>query len=197
MEKICIVKLRKKLTNPIDVDPECGQGPNAGSGPLMKGLSLANTNTLPKPEAYAGSSDDPDSIHAVDETVSLLLTRDQIRSLQTNPRMASLMGTASAGRIEAFSSRDEAVVVMLELPALSPVRLLKVDEVTRMLRVSKGYLYKIIKQGELRSYRFGRHGRLQRIMLEDVLSYLEDNREFADIRQQASAAESSSPEKKA
>ncbi len=197
MEKICIVKLRKKLTNPIDVDPEYGQGPNAGSGALLKGVSLADIDALPKPEAPAGCSEDPGKMHAADGTVSLPLTRDQIRSLQANPRMASLMGTASAGRIEAFSSRDEAVVVMLELPAQPPVRLLKVEEVTRMLRVSKGYLNKIISQGELRSYRFGRHGRLRRIMLEDVLSYLEDNREFADIRQQASAAESSSPERKA
>lgn len=197
MEKICIVKLRKKLTNPTDVDPEYGQGPNAGSGTLLKGVSLADIDALPKPEAPAGSSEDPGKMLAADGTVSLPLTRDQIRSLQANPRMASLMGTASAGRIEAFSSRDEAVVVMLELPAQPPVRLLKVEEVTRMLRVSKGYLNKIISQGELRSYRFGRHGRLRRIMLEDVLSYLEDNREFADIRHQASAAESSSPEKKA
>lgn len=193
MEKICIVKLRKKLTNPIDVDPECGQGTNAGPGPLLKGLSLANTDALPKPEDPAGNLEDQDDRHAADGTVSLSLTKEQVRLLQDNPRVASLMGTASAGRIEALSRRDKAVVIMLELPALPPVRLLKVKEVTRMLRVSKGYLNKIIRQGDLRSYRFGRHGRLRRIMLEDVLSYLEDNREFSDIRQQVSAAKSSSP----
>jgi excisionase family DNA binding protein len=192
MEKICIVKLRKKLTNPIDVDPECGQGPHAGSGALLKGLSLANTGAFPNPEAHAGSSEDPDRVHAADGTVSLPLTRDQVRSLQANPHMASFMSTASAERIEAFGRRDEAVVIMLELPALPPIRLLKVEEVTRMLRVSRSYLNKIISQGYLKSYRLGQHGQLRRIMLEDVLAYLENSREFTDIRQQASAATSSS-----
>lgn len=197
MEKICIVKLRKKLTHPIDVEPEREQGPHAGSSALPNGLVLANTDAFPKLEAHTGSSEDPDKMCAADGTVSLPLTRDQIRTLQTNPRMASLMGTSPAGRIEALSSRDEAVVIMLELPAQAPVRLLKIEEVTRMLRVSKGYLNKLISQGDLRSYRFGRHGRLRRIMLEDVLSYLEDNREFADIEQQDSSANGSSPEEKA
>jgi excisionase family DNA binding protein len=192
MEKICIVKLRKKLMNPIDVDPECRQGTHTGSGALLKGLSMANAGALPKPGAHVGSSMGSDRIHTADEAVSLPLTRDQVRSLQANPHMASLMSTASTERIEAFSRRNEAVVIMLELPALPPVQLLKMKEVTRMLRVSKSYLNKIISRGYLRSYRLGQGGRLRRVMLEDVLSYLENSREFADIRQDASAAKSSS-----
>jgi excisionase family DNA binding protein len=192
MEKICIVKLRKELTNPIDVNPECRQGPHTGSEALFNGLSLANTGAFPKPEAHTGSPENQDGTRAMEAAVSLPLTRDQVRSLQANTHMASFMSTASAERIAALSHRDEPVVIMLELPALPPVRLLKVEEVTRMLRISKSYLNKIISQGYLKSYRLGQHGRLRRIMLEDVLSYLEDSRELADIKQQASAATSTS-----
>jgi excisionase family DNA binding protein len=65
------------------------------------------------------------------------------------------------------------------------VRLLKTEEVVHMLRISKGYLRKIIRQGELKSYKLGR---LRRVMFDDVLSYLEGSQSETgtSIRQQTS-----------
>jgi excisionase family DNA binding protein len=63
------------------------------------------------------------------------------------------------------------------------VRLLKMREVIEMLRISKGYLRKIVRRGELKSYKIGR---LRRIKFDDILSYLEDSQEVAAAGQRVS-----------
>ena len=113
------------------------------------------------------------------KTVSLMLTREQDKTLRSKLGLATLLnGQAENGR-----HRDEGIVIKLEFNSMPPVRLLKVEEVIRMLGISKSYLNKIIQRGALRSYKFGR---LRRIMLDDLLSYLEDHQEFADTPQPAS-----------
>jgi excisionase family DNA binding protein len=180
MEKICIVKLRKKLTNPANAYPDHRQWHPAGPDARGNGLSLSDIRDRCRPDVTAGSSENPVRTDAADRAVSLPLTRDQVRALQSHPCMASLRGAACAKTCAAIRRSDEAVVIQLELPALPPVRLLKPDEVTQMLRVSRSYLHRILSEGQLKSYKFGR---LRRIMLDDVLSYLEAHQELAPIKQ--------------
>ena len=52
-----------------------------------------------------------------------------------------------------------------------------------MLRISKSYLSKAVKEGNVKSYKFGR---LRRFMLDDILSYLADHQEITEVRQEAS-----------
>ena len=84
--------------------------------------------------------------------------------------------------------RDEPIVIKFEFESIPPVRLLKVEEVMQMLRISKSSLNKMIREGMLKSYRFGR---LRRIMLADILSYLEDHQAVTVTQPQASESKPS------
>jgi excisionase family DNA binding protein len=185
MDKICIVKLRKKMPNPANLQDGRWQEANTGVAGTVPGLSfsVAEKHETPKAHDHSGATDG--KTDAIDRAISLKLTQEQMQSLQANPTLVPFLNGAASKGFEVTKDRDGAIVFKFEFESTLPVRLLKVEEVTQMLRISKGYLTKIIRQGELKSYRFGR---LRRILLNDVLSYLEGSRELADARQEESKA---------
>ncbi|MBE0556013.1 MAG: helix-turn-helix domain-containing protein [Proteobacteria bacterium] len=119
----------------------------------------------------------------VERTVSLMLTPEQMRALRSNPNILAVLNGAAAKGFAAATQMDETIVFQFSFEPIPPVRLLKMGEVVHMLNISTGYLRKIIRQGELKSYKFGR---LRRIMFDDVLSYLESSQEFTSLRRRAS-----------
>lgn len=174
MEKICIVQLRKRIANPTG--PEKGIGPEA---PLAGSLRRAG---LPaeagKPFSPGGGSEaqggaaDPQADPR--RTVCLTLTPEQTRILRSDPRLVSSLGERPGERYQALLPPDDTLVIELQFESVTPTRLLKIDEVVQMLRIGKGTVNKLIKQGKLKCYRFGR---LRRILLDDVLTFLEASRE--------------------
>jgi excisionase family DNA binding protein len=185
MDKICIVKLRKKMTNLATLDQECGQGNRVGEGQTVPGSSFPGAeNRGPRGVQDRNGMTDGEK-DAADRTVSLMLTPEQMRALQSNPNLTSFLNGEPAKGFAAATHRDERIVFQFAFEPAPPVRLLKMEEVVHMLRISKGYLTKIIRQGELKSYKLGR---LRRIMFDDVLSYLEGSQEFTNIRQRTSKA---------
>jgi excisionase family DNA binding protein len=183
MDKICIVKLRKKMTNPATLEEECGQGNRAGEGQTMSGLSFSGAENRGTCGVHDRNGMTDREKDAANRTVSLMLTPEQTRVLHSNPNLLSFFNGAAAKGFSAAKQRDETIVFKFAFEPVPPVRLLKMEEVVHMLRISKGYLTKIIRQGELKSYKLGR---LRRIMFDDVLSYLEGSQEFTNIRQRGS-----------
>ena len=183
MEKICIVKLRKKMTNPVDIQKEWGQRDVANEGLRLKGLSLAGADNRRMREIDDGSVRPDNKKDAADGAVSLMLTQDQTRALRSNPHIVSFLSAKSAEGSEAMRDQDGEIVVKFEFGPIPPMRLLKVEEVIQMLRISRSYLNKLVRQGKLKSYKLGR---LRRLMLDDILSYLEVSQELTNIRRQDS-----------
>jgi excisionase family DNA binding protein len=185
MEKICIVKLRKNLTNHMEniYRRRQGQIEEMGIAPLMSASEIPRTQ-----ETHDCESATDGHREATDRKLSLTLTRDQMRALQSDPRVASLLYEKAHEVSAKVGHRGEEMIIQVVLPSLPPVRLLKQDDVTRMLRVSRSYLRRILKEGKLKSYKLGR---LRRVMLDDVLSYLESHQELPPITQQAAKAKAS------
>lgn len=167
MEKICIAKLRKSLSYPGHPDEEFGRENRTGQERLSSGSPF---------ETHGGSGSADRSADVPGGTVSLLLTQEQMETLRSNRRLASSLSAERPGGFAAMQRRDESIVLKFEFDSMPPVRLLKVEEVIQMLRISKSNLSKMVRQGLLKSYKIGR---LRRIMLADILSYLEDHREHA------------------
>jgi len=185
MEKICIVKLRKSLPGRLHDGGNGGldsTGASSEAAPRLAGRAAAETGRSPGQTAHSQLigiatgcvADDPAEGPQAASVVSLPVTGDQVRALQANPCTAALLAAQTGPADEAGAAQSESVVIRLELPAVSPLTLLKTEEVLRMLRISKSCLNRIVRQGYLRSYRLGRRGRLRRFRLEDVLTYLED-----------------------
>lgn len=185
MEKICIVKLRKNMTNPATLRQTCGQANQAGGGQPVSGSSVPAPDDRGMSGAHDQTVMSAKEKEAEERTVSLMLTPEQMRALQSNPNLRACFNGAGAKGLAAAKQMDDAIVFQFTFEPAPPVRLLKTEEVVHMLRISKGYLRKIIRQGELKSYKLGR---LRRVMFDDVLSYLEGSQSetVTSIRQQAS-----------
>jgi excisionase family DNA binding protein len=188
MDKICIVKLRKKMANPTTLGHECGQGNWAGEGQTVLGSSLPAAEDRGMSEVRDRKGIAEREKDAADRMVSLMLTPEQMRVLQSNPNFHSFLNGEAAKGFAAPKQIDETIVFKFTFESAPPVRLLKMGEVVHMLRISRGYLRKIIRQGELKSYKIGR---LRRIMFDDILSYLENSREFSDVRRQVAKSKTS------
>jgi excisionase family DNA binding protein len=142
MEKICIVKRRKSGE---DLHPGgCGTiGP-----PLQR---TARVEDLPVPEEIRPGEDRIISIRF-----------DPIRQGTGSRGPLGAVPSASPGDSFVFNFHFKTV------PA-DAARMLKPDEVTRMLQVSASRLAGLVRSGELRCYRIGR---LRRFALADILDFL-------------------------
>jgi len=187
MDKICIVKLRKNMTNPVAPGQGGGSADRPGEGQTLLGTSVFAAENyasggMQDRKGVAGRSE-----NAADGMVSLMLTPDQLQLLRSNANLGSLFNGTSAKGLAAVRQSGETIVLQFTYEP-PPVRLLKVEEVVQMLRISRGYLRKIIRAGELKSYKLGR---LRRIKFDDLLSYLEGSREFVNVGPRSSAAKMS------
>lgn len=188
MEKICIVNLRKHLTNHPNGLRLFGQGERLDEPGIFKAPALSAARTRLVRDAQQSGGAAGDNGETAGGRVSLTLTPAQMRTLQTDPHLASLLyekGHLLTGKV---GHCDEGTTIQLELPSLPPVRLLKLDEVTRMLRIGRSSLRAILKEGTLKSYKLGR---LRRVMLDDLLTYLESHRQWSPIEQRAAKAKRS------
>ena len=188
MEKICIVKLRKHFTNHIEGLHLRRQGEQMDEMGIFKAPFVSASETQLTREAHESEGATDGNRNAAGRRLSLTLTPDQMRTLKSDPHMASLLYEKAheiSGRV---GHRNAGMIIQLELPSLPPVRLLKVDEVTRMLRVSRSSFQRILNEGKLKSYKLGR---LRRVMLDDILSYLESHQELPPIKQRAAKAKAS------
>ena len=179
MEKICIAKLRQRMAYPGHRDKAFGQETRSGEERRLTGCSF---------EAYDENDNAGRKTDTADRTISLLLTQEQMGTLRSNRHLASLLSGEHAKGFAAMQHRDEPIVIKFEFESIPPVRFMKVEEVIQMLRISKSNLNRIVKEGKLKSYKFGR---LRRIMLTDILSYLEDHREVTATRPQTSESKPS------
>ena len=185
MDKICIVKLRKNMTDPVALGQNCGLGNREGEGQPVSASPPPAAEDRDVSGVLDRSKTADGEKEAADGTVSLLLTPEQMRVLQLNTNLSWCFNGAAAKGLAAITLLDETIVLKIAFEQPPPVRLLKVEEVVHMLRISRGYLTKIIRRGELKSYKLGR---LRRIKFDDVLSYLEGSQEFTNFRQRASIA---------
>ena len=167
MEKICIARLRRNTSYPGD--------PGETSGRENR-TAQERPSSVATFEALEGGGGNGKSMEVAGKGVSLLLTQEQMETLRANRRLAPSLSAQHPGGVAALQRHDEAIVLKFEFDPMPPIRLLKVEEVLQMLRISKGSFGKIVRQGLLKSYKFGR---LRRIMLADLLSYLEEHREQA------------------
>jgi excisionase family DNA binding protein len=183
MEKICIVKLRKQMTSPATPEERYRRGGDVWEDSVSTGpyLSVAGNPYWPDTREEEERSDG--RTKAAERVVSLKLTREQMKELQSNPALASFLRDKMTAECNTVHHEGESIVIKFEFDAVPHLSLLKVEEVVHMLRISKSYLNRAIKGGDLKSYKFGRR---RRFMFEDILSYLESHQEMSDAGELAS-----------
>lgn len=191
MEKICLVKLRKKIVNPILAQEGYGyisQGQGNAQAETRQFIAPSPDKSIISHEVAGNSGCNYESSKVPGETVSLTLTQEQVKTIRSCSSLQSVFSGELAGGLAELNYRSEPVTIKFEFEPLplAPIRLLMSEEVEQMLRVSRAYLNTIVRDGKLKSYKVGRN---RRYMLEDVLSYLEDSLNSIDPQQDALKAE--------
>jgi excisionase family DNA binding protein len=173
MEKICIVRRRKKFThereNRFDVMTDNAIPPN-------QNLSVISPDTIP----YARNYDVGPECSKVDshEIITFPLTPEQSNLFQSSTFLQYVSdGIPSNGALNVEQHGDGRISLNFYFEKVHTPRLLKPMHVCQMLQISKSYLRKLVKTRSIRSYKMGR---LRRFSLDDVLEYLMQNGEFGE-----------------
>lgn len=168
MEKISIVKLRKHLTRPIEV---AGERRQEGSGGGDSREAHRSPSSRERTGGWNGGDRDTVSGKAHNRSArsaTLALTEGQTRTLWSNHYIKEV--AEGVQRLEGIGPGNRPVVLNLQFEAIPPLRMLRPQEVTHMLGISKSLLNRLVGRGELPSYKIGR---VRRYMLDDIFSYLE------------------------
>jgi excisionase family DNA binding protein len=173
MEKICIVKRRKKYThewqNQIDIASDTAMLPNHN-------LSVISSHTIPQTKdcetQHEYSKEDNNEI------ITFPLTPEQSNLFQSSMFMQNFSdGIPSNAALNVEQNGDGRISLNFYFEKVHALRLLKTTHVCQMLQISKSYLRKLVKTRRIRSYKMGK---LRRFSLDDILEYLTQNGEFGD-----------------
>jgi excisionase family DNA binding protein len=169
MEKICIVKRRKKDPQKIDDRPSSMTGFETMEAERS---SVASSSSMPESIRHDERNGDPPEtwIPESNQILSFELTPEQSVIVQSNQYVRSLLNQTS-GNLSLDVQRGESGQLILNfyVQKAHTVTMLRPDEVCQMLQVSKWFLMKLVREKQMRSYKMGR---LRRFSLEDVLEYL-------------------------
>jgi excisionase family DNA binding protein len=169
MEKICIVKRRKR--EPQKTDDRTSS--MAGFETIeAERSSVVSSSSMPESIRHEEREGTPPEtwVHDNDQILSFELTPEQSEIVQSNQYVKSLLNQTS-GNLSLDVQQGEHGQLILNFYAqkADTVRMLKPDDVCEMLQVSKWFLMKLVREKQMRSYKMGR---LRRFSLEDVLEYL-------------------------
>ncbi|MBN2515360.1 MAG: helix-turn-helix domain-containing protein [Deltaproteobacteria bacterium] len=169
MEKICIVKRRKKETRTIDDRTPSITGFNMREA---GGSAVLSSSSMPATIRWDEAEDSPPEVRASesDQILSFELTPEQSEMVQSNQYVRALLNQTSGNlSLDVHQGESGQLILNFYVQKAHAVTMLKPDEVCRMLQVSKWFLMKLVREKQMRSYKMGRR---RRFSLEDVLEYL-------------------------
>lgn len=171
MEKICIVRRRKKNVQAVgkgtDYITDKETMPSQNLGVI---LSQAVNNI----SGHGGEQTSVDElIEDKHEVVSFNLTPEQCELIQSSNFAQCLSGgTSSSTAINVAQEEDGRISLNFHFDRVNTLRMLKAEHVCEMLQISKSLLRKLVRTRRLKSYKLGR---LRRFSLDDILDYLTRN----------------------
>lgn len=172
MDKICIVKRRQRLGE-LAYQEAAGVEGRIVDEPQLSDVSCAFIN---------GAS----GVRIQDSVPSPMPGNiDQKLSVQLNPlgsrtiEQCGSLPSAESYSPEIMSGDNEGKYVFNFLfKKVHDVRMLSPKDVCIMLKVSRRFLTKLVSSGKIESYKLGR---LRRFLLDDILTYLGENKEIPVI----------------
>ena len=110
-----------------------------------------------------------------DEVVTVELTPDQSEVIQSTNYIKDLLeGIGSGVKLDIDQSEPGKIFFNFYFKPIYTVKMLTTKNVCELLQVSRSYVTKLIKTEQIKSYRIGRR---RRFSLEDMLDYINKNRE--------------------
>lgn len=204
MEKICIVKRRREYTQPevkvTVTQPEISEKitpevvvssvnierhmvfPTQKAPEAIESItpeivvgktSVASNDELPDNKIVEEYMDNSSSV------ISITMTKEQSSLLQQSEYIKELLsGKKSDPSLDIKITPDGRLSLNYRFNDSMLIRMLAPNQVCQMLQVSRSFLQKLIHENKLKSYKLGR---MRRFLLEDILEYLSNDTEFAQL----------------
>ncbi len=155
---------------------------------LEQHIELSNKETTEKPASNVNvqkKSELPDK-KIVEEfvdnsasVISIIMTKEQSTLLQQSEYIKELLnGTKSDPSFDIKLTPEGQLSVNFRFNDSLLLRMLAPNQVCQMLQVSRSFLQKLIHEKKINSYKLGR---MRRFLLEDILEYLSNDAEFAQL----------------
>ena len=111
--------------------------------------------------------------------ISILMTKEQSELLQQSEYIKELLsGTKNDPSFDIKLNTDGQLAINFRFNDSLLLRMLAPNQVCQMLQVSRSFLQKLIHEKKINSYKLGR---MRRFLLEDILEYLSNDAEFAQL----------------
>ncbi len=175
MEKLCIVKRRSKPT-------EQGRDSTATIVTQEKETVVEAQDVQELDKEPSSSLSSTFNIHDGDHLIFKEVAGDeeQIFSIQLTPQQSEvvqsmncikdlLTGKHHGVKMSMEQTLDGKTAFNFHFKPVYTTRMLDVHDVATMLQISRGMLYRLVREKELKSYKVGH---LRRFLLEDVVAYL-------------------------
>lgn len=177
MEKICIVRRRKRHSHGAGADGSAAEGmtPNKGMGVVLSQAVRNDAEPPGRVPSHSGTVAEEQN-----GMVSFNLTAEQSRVFQSESFARHLSsGMSKRTSFDVAQREDGKVSLNFYFDRVDEPRMLKAKQVCEMLQVSRSFLGKLVKTERLKSYKVGG---LRRFALEDILEFLagDDRREDSE-----------------
>ncbi|MDY6843709.1 MAG: helix-turn-helix domain-containing protein [Thermodesulfobacteriota bacterium] len=168
MEKICIVKRRKKLqelekditSSNEEISIQDLKVSETSSYKLARSIDPSERG-IPIFEEVTGQNDQILSIELTPEQSEIVRSTESIQEL--------LKGVSDGVNLDIQQGKDGKIFFVFYFKPIYMVRMLNTKSVCEMLQISRSHVAKLIREKHIKSYKIGRS---RRFSLEDVLEFV-------------------------
>lgn len=171
MEKICIV--RRRIQIPALSAPQPFHTTNE-HGKTKEFSNLCSCGPDGKSKKHVSPL--RSTIRGDDHIIRIQLNPDQCKVVQSNGCLNHVLGKILENvDIDIERYEDGQIVFNLHLKQIQRTDMLDSKKVCQMLQISRSFLSRLVRTDQIRSYKIGK---LRRFLLEDILEYLSQGKEF-------------------
>jgi excisionase family DNA binding protein len=165
MEKICIVKRRKKDVELVFSGFDNREQP----AERRRETDLPAYTVSDVHFSAAGGGVEAGNDFSGERRFSVELTPAQAASIQSLDFFTYLSGAKRKRAGFDFFEEEKKIVFNFNFTAVPAVTMLSGKDVSRMLSVSRSFIRGLVRSGTMKSYKIGR---LRRFLLDDILDYM-------------------------
>ena len=140
---------------------------------FVSGVAMENQSEFPDKKIVEEFIDNSSSV------ISIIMTKEQSALLQQSEYIKELLsGTKNDPSFDIKLNADGQLAINFRFNDSLLIRMLAPNQVCQMLQVSRSFLQKLIHENKIKSYKLGR---MRRFLLEDILEYLSNDAQFAQL----------------
>ena len=175
MEKICIVKRRREYAQTeVKLILPDNQSDNLPSEIAISSIAINNHPEFSDKKIVEEFTDKSSSV------ISITMTKEQSALLQQSEYIKELLsGAKNDPSLDIKLNSDGRISLNYHFNDSLLLRMLSSNQVCQMLQISRSFLQKLVNEKKMNSYKLGR---LRRFLLEDILEYLSNDAEFAQLK---------------